>query len=927
MQVTYPGYAFDLDRSASEVFTLCKTVFLSKEWGTMSDKTLDDYLQQYLPIADLDIRGFDLMPSRRSILGAEDHAVLHLLKLIVLLSTNNLLQLEADDSFEYLIDLLQDIHPLEQFLNLIVNYDLYQALEALLDLRHIVTEIFSGNALLHAIEMGESRLIKLLLEKGCPLDASKRSRIHGCEMTALELAIVAQDIGTITLLLKAGCDPRSHGGYPEERAPFGPLLKALSWSGGHQVSDLNIDVFRLVMDAQASFYTAEQNKYCWLYLACEAAQTQLVDVFELVLEYLGRYCCDIRHNMEDPMLKLFTALLRDDQAAIEKLIHQNEHEQVKNEILDTILEKQHSQISSSLPKIKSQCEAYLPFLLTSGHKHTKLAWLMAEHGIRNTDIEALSVSLQLGLDISDPGLYLLDRAVRKQDPDLCRFLIANGAVPMLGSQIPNPFMGQLLHRLHSCPSIPGQIEFAKFLLQYPVKYDSEIIMKALRVISQFDSPELLEHFMDLAKHEQPSVEDFLQSEDFLKDVFYGESIGILQWLIARGFDLEPVLGHLEEPLRCMDTYCNTLNHICKSREMFRTVLNAGFLPSDHLVLWCASSPWHFNGENLELLLNRREELGYANTSEVLEICYKSLTHLEKSAEYSFEETKYWVSSLRFLQRHGIAMEGWLVRLLELSPDSISSDSLYTLDELTAAVCFHGASLFLIAVYAEDSLLLQQLIKDEAPLDRLYPLTKHGPAIRVAALRGQRDMVNLLLEAGTDPNVKAYPYCGTTPLQAAAIQGHIQIASDLLRAGAEINAPSALLEGRTALEGAAENGRLDMVCLLINHSHDLHKQLIDCKRAARLATANNNSVIGRMLQKHANKISEKLGVWHDEIDMLCICHLTRDSGCVKCGRPGGYLSSYTRSIDDENGSLLKGFSEKAIFRIAFGPEWSLADSRG
>lgn len=76
------------------------------------------------------------------------------------------------------------------------------------------------------------------------------------------------------------------------------------------------------------------------------------------------------------------------------------------------------------------------------------------------------------------------------------------------------------------------------------------------------------------------------------------------------------------------------------------------------------------------------------------------------------------------------------------------------------------------------------------------------------------MVEMLLDAEADVNLRASPLSGATALQLAAINGYMNIARTLIDKGADVNAPGARHSGRTALQGAAEHGRLDMAELLL-----------------------------------------------------------------------------------------------------------------
>lgn len=64
------------------------------------------------------------------------------------------------------------------------------------------------------------------------------------------------------------------------------------------------------------------------------------------------------------------------------------------------------------------------------------------------------------------------------------------------------------------------------------------------------------------------------------------------------------------------------------------------------------------------------------------------------------------------------------------------------------------------------------------------LTENTP-LHVAALRGDRETVRALLEAGADPNVANDS--GTTPLHAALQEAHAQVARMLVAAGASLDA--------------------------------------------------------------------------------------------------------------------------------------------
>jgi ankyrin repeat protein len=94
-------------------------------------------------------------------------------------------------------------------------------------------------------------------------------------------------------------------------------------------------------------------------------------------------------------------------------------------------------------------------------------------------------------------------------------------------------------------------------------------------------------------------------------------------------------------------------------------------------------------------------------------------------------------------------------------------------------------------------------------------------LHIAALSGDSDIAQLLLDAGADPNRlasqnTALPHA--TPLHLAAHFGHSDIAQLLLDAGADPNIPNAATV--TPLQLAAWNGHLDVVRALIANGADL-----------------------------------------------------------------------------------------------------------
>ncbi|PWY63640.1 ankyrin [Aspergillus eucalypticola CBS 122712] len=125
------------------------------------------------------------------------------------------------------------------------------------------------------------------------------------------------------------------------------------------------------------------------------------------------------------------------------------------------------------------------------------------------------------------------------------------------------------------------------------------------------------------------------------------------------------------------------------------------------------------------------------------------------------------------------------------------------------------------------------------------------ALQSAVEGGNVQIVDMLLDAGADPNqCAADVQCGTA-LQFAAIKGYIAIARKLLAKGADVNAKKSLVNGRTALEGAAEHGRIDMLQLLLNEGASIvasgRRQYI---RAVKLAEKNAEFGAAKLLRDQA-----------------------------------------------------------------------------
>ncbi|RAH53365.1 ankyrin [Aspergillus piperis CBS 112811] len=157
----------------------------------------------------------------------------------------------------------------------------------------------------------------------------------------------------------------------------------------------------------------------------------------------------------------------------------------------------------------------------------------------------------------------------------------------------------------------------------------------------------------------------------------------------------------------------------------------------------------------------------------------------------------------------------------------------------------------LAVERQDISLTRRLVALGADYVNRPASSQYGrTALQDAVEEGNVQIVDMLLDAGADPNQCAAEFWGGTALQFAAIKGYIGIARKLLVKGADVNAKKSLQNGRTALEGAAEHGRIDMLQLLLNEGATIvasgRRQYI---RAVKLAEENAEFGAAKLLRDH------------------------------------------------------------------------------
>jgi len=122
-----------------------------------------------------------------------------------------------------------------------------------------------------------------------------------------------------------------------------------------------------------------------------------------------------------------------------------------------------------------------------------------------------------------------------------------------------------------------------------------------------------------------------------------------------------------------------------------------------------------------------------------------------------------------------------------------------------------------------------------------------PLISVC-LRGETNIVELLVKHGADPNIKTK--YGRTALMKACVGGHAGIAKRLLAHGADLHARSEL--GGTAIASAAYSGSVDLLELLIRQGADVNsRDLLGCSPLMAAAREGQAAAVSLLLKHGAD----------------------------------------------------------------------------
>ncbi|CAI0646521.1 unnamed protein product [Colletotrichum noveboracense] len=170
----------------------------------------------------------------------------------------------------------------------------------------------------------------------------------------------------------------------------------------------------------------------------------------------------------------------------------------------------------------------------------------------------------------------------------------------------------------------------------------------------------------------------------------------------------------------------------------------------------------------------------------------------------------------------------------------------------------------------------------------------GLVLQMAAFNGNLDIVELLLDRGTNINRIGH-YCGTA-LQAASSQGHEKLVQKLLDAGAHVNT----IAGRwqTALRAALVGGHEETVKLLLEHGAEVDMELPksqtgrntshikeDARTDLQLAVMTQNvDIVQHLLAQGANAVLDPDGTSHPLIIASANGSAAIVKGLIQAGAP-------------------------------------------
>jgi hypothetical protein len=206
---------------------------------------------------------------------------------------------------------------------------------------------------------------------------------------------------------------------------------------------------------------------------------------------------------------------------------------------------------------------------------------------------------------------------------------------------------------------------------------------------------------------------------------------------------------------------------------------------------------------------------YTNRIEFLnKLGYSSIMQTPTVEEYTnlkFEELNYTKQNLYF--------DGFFV--LDMRKAILSNDYELAKNYIKDYAKFGqklyaGWNLLHFIVFWNNEEMVKKALKEGYDINS--PDLTHSTPLSIAVSLNEKDMAELLLKNGANPNVHSKVE-EWTPLYRASNKNSLDICKMLINAGADVNAETRM--GRTALHNAVQNGNLELVKFFINKGADIN----------------------------------------------------------------------------------------------------------
>ena len=839
--------------------------------------------------------------------GKEPIALLQITKIIVSLVANRSLTPSREQTFGDLIEMLQEVDPLERFLQLIANNNLYWLLVEMLKAKDPAIEIFTDRALECAFSLGDRRLVQMLLDAGADpyacnlLDFIKHGHLteesHShCDLVQYILnvqlerdrlafkntweAFIRDDIvvhdfeWSFTLILKS----LVHLVRPVFQEECYMIIEAAI--AGNQQPFIDRSRILKANCKQDHTFSIIFGGICKI--ATPKAATEALKLLSEIdsTTFKTSLCCNIEHfyswderdvltllklcsiepnTAYHPRRVLETAVRRDWLEVVEfcfahgTYLHRN-HDQIPHHcnifclrcLGITIVHKR------GILQNREMLDLFLSRVLAEG-KDTMNCWLDFAY---EQDIvpDLLKYTIRFWERCYSYGISRLSFSGILEEP---RFL-----VPLLRERNAEAILCLL-------SLYPSRNSLNELLVDFPtdLMLESRMVMhQSLNKLTFNDSPKVLRHMLDRGLSPSrgllvwcalacsaETVENLrliVRAKSFSGQPFSSTDFSLCLDQIFNVYDL---WRHWSQPDYPHYGGCSMEDDVATHRT-----ISAWRFFTDHGAA-CDSAPilkLALGAQSSEEYVLIREFINHGWDPVATAIQANSTTMLGRLFTRGFSQEDYYRGRYYYMTP--------IQHAADLNKPEIIQMLLQRGVDVNAPAHHTGATALQAASQPGRIQLVTDLILAGADVNA--PPSLFGTALERAVASGDLQIVLTLLKSGADVNAGASPL-NTTALHEAAYLGHLQIAMELIRAGADVHAPAAGRYRGTVLETAAGEGRLDMVHLLIRNNRNQVLLRKDCRRASPKAKKMRHTVIARLLDEHAQKLAEELGVeCEDDIDM-------------------------------------------------------------